>query len=206
MPPSDLADATALVARQALATAQSAATAAPVAVAGGGAKRGVHIGSNMLSTRLSGGQVHWEDPVRDCSDIPHWHFVGGCWRPLHELLNALSDAATWAAASAESPAAPGIAAPVAFSEEFKVAWVQCGHDYAVMSVSGALDGGAIRRLRTLLRGVIEGDVRNLLIDLSQASCGDSRLGAVLDHTETSLRVRQGRLILLNVPGGIRSCR
>jgi hypothetical protein len=142
--------------------------------------------------------------VSDCPGVPHWHLVGGSWRPLHEQLSALTDAATWVRASApESPPASGTTGPVVLADGFKVASVQCGHDYAVVTVSGLLDGGAIHRLRIFLRGLIEGGVRSLLIDLSEASGGDGRLGLVLDRTEASLRVRQGRLVLLNVPAGLR---
>jgi anti-anti-sigma regulatory factor len=144
--------------------------------------------------------------VSECPGVPHWHLVDGSWRPLHEQLSALTDAATWVRASArESPSASGMAGPVILAEGFKFASVQCGADYAVVTVSGALDGASIHRLRTFLRGLIEGGVLSLLIDLSEASGGDGRLGLVLDRTETSLRLRQGRLVLLNVPAGIRSC-
>jgi anti-anti-sigma regulatory factor len=45
---------------------------------------------------------------------------------------------------------------------------------------------------------------SLLIDLSQASGADGRLGLMLHRVETALRTRHGRLVLLNVPPGIRS--
>ncbi|MDT5202645.1 MAG: hypothetical protein QOH34_4167 [Mycobacterium sp.] len=144
--------------------------------------------------------------MTDNASLCHWHLVGGGWRPLHEQLNALSDAATWVRAWApESPSTPGIAAPVELAEELSVASVQCGHDYAAVIVSGVLDGIAIRQLRACLRGLIEGGLHSLLIDLSQASWADGRLGLMLDRAETALRVRHGRLVLLNVPAGIRSC-
>ena len=144
-------------------------------------------------------------PVTDNAPLCHWHLVGGGWRPLHEQLNALSDAATWVRALApESPSAPGIAEPVELALELSVASVQCGQDYAAVIVSGVLDGIAIRQLRACLRGLIEGGMRSLLIDLSQASGADGRLGLMLDRAETALRVRHGRLVLLNVPPGIRS--
>ncbi|MDX6257531.1 MAG: hypothetical protein QOJ11_3865 [Frankiales bacterium] len=143
--------------------------------------------------------------MNDCPGDPHWHLVGGSWRPLHEQLNALTDATTWVRASApQSPSASAITGPVVLAESFKVASVQCGHEYAVVTVSGALDGSAIRGLRTFLRGLIECGVLSLLIDLSQASGDDGRLGLVLERTEASLRVRHGRRVLLNVPVGIRS--
>jgi hypothetical protein len=44
---------------------------------------------------------------------------------------------------------------------------------------------------------------SLLIDLSQASGADGRLGPMLHRVETALRIRHGRLVLLNVPTGIR---
>jgi hypothetical protein len=47
-------------------------------------------------------------------------------------------------------------------------------------------------------------VLSLLIDLSQASGDDGRLGLVLERTEASPRLRHGRLVLLNGPVGIRS--
>lgn len=135
----------------------------------------------------------------------HWHLVGGGWRPLHEQLNALSDAATWVRAWApESRAAPGIAEPVKLAEELSVASVQCGHGYAAVFVSGVLDGIATRQLRACLGGLILGGLHSLLIDLSEASGADGRLGLMLDRADTALRVRHGRLILLNVPPGIRS--
>ncbi|MDT5201096.1 MAG: hypothetical protein QOH34_2618 [Mycobacterium sp.] len=143
--------------------------------------------------------------MTDDAPLCHWHLVGGGWRPLHEQLNALSNAATWVRAWApESSSTPGIAGPVELAEELSVASVQCGHDYAAVIVSGVLDGIAIRQLRACLRGLIEGGMHNLLIDLSQTSGADGRLGLMLDRAETALRVRQGRLVLLNVPPGIRS--
>lgn len=145
------------------------------------------------------------DPVTDNAPPCHWHLVGGGWRPLHEQLNALSDAATWVRAWApESPSAPGIAEPAEFSQELSVASVQCGRDHAAVIVSGVLGGVATRQLRACLRGLIAGGMRSLLIDLSQASRADGRLGLMLDRVETALRVRHGRLVLLNVPPGIRS--
>jgi hypothetical protein len=142
--------------------------------------------------------------MTDSAGLSHWHLVGGGWRPLHEQLNSLSDAAVWGRASApESPPA-GIAGPAVLAEKFSVASVQCGHDHAAVIVSGALDGIAIGQIRASLRGLILGGVCSVLIDLSQASGADGRLGLVLDRIEASLRVRQGRLVLLNVPSGIRS--
>ncbi|MDT4946099.1 MAG: hypothetical protein QOH14_2832 [Pseudonocardiales bacterium] len=145
------------------------------------------------------------DPGTDNATLCHWHLIGGCWRPLHEQLNALSDAATWVRAWApESSSAPGIAEPVELADKLSVASVQCGHEFAAVIVSGALDGIATRQLRACLRGLIAGGVHSLLIDLSQASGADGRLGLMLDRAEMALRVRQGRLVLLNVPPGIRS--
>jgi anti-anti-sigma regulatory factor len=145
------------------------------------------------------------DPVTAKAPLCHWHLVGGGWRPLHEQLNALSDAATWARAWApESSSVPGIAEPVELAEKLSVASVQCGHDYAAVVVSGALDAIAIRQLRACLRGLIEGGTHSLLIDLSQVPEADGRLGLMLHRAETALRIRHGRLVLLNVPPGIRS--
>jgi hypothetical protein len=148
----------------------------------------------------------WGDPVTDDAPLCHWHLVGGGWRPLHEQLNALSDAATWVRAWApESRVAPGIAEPVELAEELSVASVQCGRDFAAVIVSGVLDGIAIRQLRACLRGLIAGGLHSLLIDLSQASgAADGRLGVMLDRADTALRMRHGRLVLLNVPASIRS--
>jgi hypothetical protein len=71
------------------------------------------------------------DPVTDNVPLCHWHLVGGRWRPLHEQLNVLSDAATWIRAWApESPSSSGIAEPVELAEELILASVQCGHEYA----------------------------------------------------------------------------
>jgi anti-anti-sigma regulatory factor len=67
-----------------------------------------------------------------------------------------------------------------------------------------LDHVATSQLQASLRALIRGGVRSLLIDLSHASGADGRLGLVLDRAETSLRVRQGRLVLLDVPPDIRS--
>jgi hypothetical protein len=146
-----------------------------------------------------------KDLVTDNAPLCHWHLVGGRWRPLHEQLNALSDAATWIRAwSPESPSVSGIAEPVELAEELSVASVQCGHDYAALIVSGVVDGVAVRQLRSCLRGLIDGGMHSLLIDLSQASGADGRLGLMLDRAETALRMRHGRLVLLNVPPGIRS--
>jgi anti-anti-sigma regulatory factor len=143
--------------------------------------------------------------VTDNAPLCHWHFVAGGWRPLHEQLNALRDAATWVRAWApESSSAPGIADPVEHAEALSVASVQCGHDYAAVIVSGVLDSIATRQLRACLRGLIEGGMHSVLIDLSQAAGTDGRLGLMLDRAETALRVRHGRLVLLNVPAGIRS--
>jgi hypothetical protein len=94
--------------------------------------------------------------------------------------------------------------PVELAEELSIASVQCGHDYAAVIVSGVLDGFAIRQLRACLRGFIEGGMHSLLIDLSQASGADARLGLMLHRAETVLRVRHRRLVLLNVPAGLRS--
>jgi anti-anti-sigma regulatory factor len=143
--------------------------------------------------------------VTDDAPLCHWHLVGGGWRPLHEQLNALSDATTWVRAWApESPSAPGIAEPVELAEELSVASVQCGRDFAAVIVSGVLDRIAIRQLRACLRGLIEGGMQSLLVDLSQASDADGRLGLMLHRAETALRIRHGRLVLLNVPPSIRS--
>ena len=162
--------------------------------------RGTHPPRADLTSPIGVG-----DPVSDNEPLRHWHLVGGGWRPLHEQLDALSDATTWARAWArESPSAPGIAEPVQLAHELSVASVQCGHDYAAVIVSGALDGVAIRQLRACLRGLIEGGMHSLLIDLSEASAADGRLGLMLHRAETALRIRHGRLILLNVPPGVRS--
>jgi anti-anti-sigma regulatory factor len=145
------------------------------------------------------------DPMTASASPSHWHLVGGSWRPLHEQLNSLSDAATWGGVSApESPSDSGIAGPVVLAETLTIASVQCGRDYAAVVVSGALDRVATGQLRATLRGLIRGRVRSLLIDLSHASGADGRLGLVLDRAETSLRSRQGRLVLLDVPPDIRS--
>jgi anti-anti-sigma regulatory factor len=145
------------------------------------------------------------DPVAANAPLCHWHLVGGGWRPLHEQLNALSDAATWARAWApESSSVPGIAEPVELAEKLSVASVHCGHDYAAVIVSGALDAIAIPQLRACLRGLIEGGTHSLLVDLSQVPEADGRLGLMLHRAETALRIRHGRLVLLNVPPGIRS--
>jgi anti-anti-sigma regulatory factor len=149
--------------------------------------------------------INTKDPVADNAPLRHWHLVGGRWRPLHEQLNALSDAATWIRAWApESPSASGIAEPAELAAELSVASVQCGHDYAAVIVSGVVDGVAVRQLRSCLRGLIDGGMHSLLIDLSQASWADGRLGLMLDRAEIALRMRHGRLVLLNVPPGIRS--
>jgi anti-anti-sigma regulatory factor len=143
--------------------------------------------------------------VTDNAPLCHGRLAGGSWRPLHEQLNVLSDAATWIRAWApESPSAAGIGEPVELAEELSLASVQCGHEYAAVIVSGVVDGVAVRQLRSFLRGLIDGGMHSLLIDLSQASGADGRLGLMLDRAETALRMRHGRLVLLNVPPGIRS--
>jgi anti-anti-sigma regulatory factor len=145
------------------------------------------------------------DTATDNASLSHWHLVGGGWRPLHEQLNALSDAATWVRALApESPASPGIAESVELADDLSVASVQCGHDYAAVIVSGELDRIATGQLRACLRGLIEGGVHSVLIDLSQTSGADGRLGLMLGRADTALRVRRGRLVLLNVPLWLRA--
>jgi hypothetical protein len=130
----------------------------------------------------------------------HWHLIGDRWRPLHEQLAALQDAATWTSVSASVVTTqPFGTGPVTVSQSFGLASALHNGDYGLLVVTGVVSAVDIVEVRAQLHDMLAARVRHLVVDLSTATSADPGLRAALDRTFRRLRAVQGTLTLFDVP-------
>jgi anti-anti-sigma regulatory factor len=140
-------------------------------------------------------------PAAEPSD--HWHLIGQRWRPLHEQLTGLQDAATWTSVSAHVGSwRPEAMGPVSVSPALGMTSALHGDEYGLLVVSGELTRADIPRVRVQLHGILESGIRNLVVDLSGVDTADPRLGATLDLMYRRLHALGGELAVLGVPTGL----
>ncbi len=138
-------------------------------------------------------------------DKPHWHLLGPYFRPLHEQLDALSDAAVWAGVAVDSDGFQQLfASPQNGDPGLTITCMQRGSEYAAVSIVGDVGLNAIQRLQRYVRVLLEDGVRTLVIDLSGLSRCDRRLAPLLARLQRILRAKQGVLQVARVPYELRS--
>lgn len=76
-----------------------------------------------------------------------------------------------------------------------IASAQRGDQHAAVVLAGAADARAIRAVAAHLRGLLEGGVRHLVVDLSRVDQLDDRLLALLRRVEVVIAARGGALEL-----------
>lgn len=135
---------------------------------------------------------------------PHWHLLGPYFRPLHEQLDALSDAAVWAGVAADSNGVQQLMASSRNGDPgLTITCMQRGTDYAAVSVVGDIGLVAIQQLQRHARVLLEDGIHTLVIDLSGVSRCDRRLAPLLGRLQRILRTRQGLLPLTRIPYELR---
>jgi anti-anti-sigma regulatory factor len=140
-------------------------------------------------------------PAAEPSD--HWHLIGERWRPLHEQLTGLQDAATWTSASAHAGSwRPEGIGPVSVSPALGMTSALHGGDYGLFVISGELTRADIPRVRVQLHGILASGIRHVVVDLSAVDTADPRLGTALDLMYRRLHALGGELALIGVPTGL----
>lgn len=146
------------------------------------------------------GSSYWNiDPGK-----PHWHLLGPYFRPLHEQLDVLSDAAVWAGVAADSSGVQQLMPGSRNGDTgLIISSMQRGADYAAVSVVGDIGLTAIQQLQRHARVLLEDGIRTLVVDLSGVSRCDRRLVPLLARLQRILRVRDGVFQLTRISHDVR---
>jgi anti-anti-sigma regulatory factor len=125
--------------------------------------------------------------------------VGKWWRPLHEQLGALRDAGVWMAAVGQQSSGGLTRYTGDGPSDMTIGVAHLGAGFAAVTVSGPLDVRTVHYLRGQLHLLLDAGVRDLVVDLAEASRCDLRFAAVLLTLRARLQARHGTLVISNPP-------
>jgi anti-anti-sigma regulatory factor len=134
---------------------------------------------------------------------PHWHLIGAWWRPLHEQVEALRDAALWIGAVGRHSSGKLAREVGAGTIAMTVSVTRGAPDFAAVTVSGPLDPRTVHYLGGQLRLLLDVGVHDLVVDLAEVTRCDLRFAAVLLTLHARLHARHGTLVLANPPPEVR---